>query len=118
MTSFIGQCDKFLCEKTDTEKYENDQTTKNKNPNLTPPLGKELSQEEFLMIALHPRWVILLCTLLFLIAGFLYLSTATPIFTSSARLYAEQSGPKIISEYKGVMTASKNYLFTQSELTK
>ncbi len=60
------------------EKYENDQTTKNKNPNLTPPPGEELSQEEFLMIALRLRWVIVLSTLLFLIAGFLYLSTATP----------------------------------------
>jgi hypothetical protein len=53
------------------EKYENDQTTKNENPNLTPPPGEELSQEAFLMIALRPRWVILLSTLLFLIAGFL-----------------------------------------------
>ncbi|GAF74056.1 unnamed protein product, partial [marine sediment metagenome] len=55
MTSFIGQCDKFLCERTDTEKYENDQTIKSVNPDLTPPPGKELSQEEFLMIALRLR---------------------------------------------------------------
>ena len=43
---------------------------------------------------------------------------ATPIYTSTARLYVEQSGPKIITEYEGVMTGSKNYLYTQSELIK
>jgi succinoglycan biosynthesis transport protein ExoP len=96
----------------------NNQAIENGNINLTPPPGKELSQESFLAIALRHRWIILSTTLLFLIVGLLYLLKATPIYTSTARLYVEQTGPKIISEYEGVMTQSKNYLYTQSELIK
>jgi len=54
-----------------------------------------------------------------LTAGFIYISKATPIYTSTSRIYVEQSGPKIISEMEeGVMTCSKNYLYTQTELVK
>ena len=100
------------------DKYDKNQTIENGSMNLTPPPGKELSQESFLAIALRHRWIILLTTVLFLVVGFLYLFKATPIYTSTTRLYVEQTGPKIISEYKGVMTQSNNYLYTQSELIK
>jgi len=93
-------------------------TIENGSLNLTPPQGNDLPQEGFLQIALRHRWMVLLTIILFLAAAFLYLLKATPIYTSTARLYVEQSGPKIITEYKGVMTQSKNYLYTQSELIK
>ena len=75
-------------------------------------------QEDLLHIALRHRWVILSTTILFLGAAFLYILKATPIYTSTSRLYVEQSGPKIINEYEGVMTRASNYLFTQAELMK
>ena len=80
--------------------------------------GDSLPLEEILHIILRHRWIILLNTVLFLAAAFLYLLKATPIYTSSSRLYVEQSGPKIINEYEGVMTQAKNYLYTQAELMK
>ncbi|MCH8192541.1 MAG: polysaccharide biosynthesis tyrosine autokinase, partial [Planctomycetes bacterium] len=44
---------------------------------------------------------------------------ATPLFTSTSRLYVEKSGPKIMSEMEqGIFTGSQNYLYTQVELMK
>ena len=84
--------------------------------------GDAMPQEVFLQIALQivlrHRWTILLTTILSLGVTFLYLLKVTPIYTSKSRVYVEQSGPKIISEYEGIMTQSKNYLYTQGELMK
>ncbi|MFZ2147738.1 MAG: polysaccharide biosynthesis tyrosine autokinase [Sedimentisphaerales bacterium] len=90
--------------------------------NLTFPRGDALPQEDLLQTALHivlrHRWTILVATILSLVVTYLYLLKATPIYTSSSRVYVEQSGPKIMSEYEGVMTKSSNYLYTQGELIK
>ncbi|MBN1764081.1 MAG: polysaccharide biosynthesis tyrosine autokinase [Sedimentisphaerales bacterium] len=64
------------------------------------------------------RWIILLTLLCVLGAVTLYLLQATAIYSSTARLYVEKSGPRIITEQEGVMTQSKNYLYTQKELLK
>ena len=77
-----------------------------------------VSPETLLYIALRHRWVILCTVVLSLFVAFVYLMRATPIYTSASRLYVEQSGPKIINEYEGVMTRSKNYLYTQAELIR
>jgi len=70
-------------------------------------------------MVLHRRqWGIIITTVLFIAAAILYLVKAVPIYTSTARLYVEQTGPKLITEYEGVMTQSKNYLYTQSEVIK
>ena len=82
------------------------------------PQDSELSIEGLLQIALRQRWVILGTTILVLVVAFVYILKATPIFTSKSRVYVEQSGPKIINEYEGVMTQSMNYLYTQAELLK
>ena len=87
--------------------------------NLAFQQGDTLPQEDLLQTALHivlrHRWTILAVTVLSLVVTFLYLLKATPIYTSSSRVYVEQSGPKIMSEYEGVMTQSTNYLYTQGE---
>jgi succinoglycan biosynthesis transport protein ExoP len=75
-------------------------------------------QDSLLKIALRHRWLILFSVILFLGLAFGYLQKATPVYTSTSRLFVEQSGPKIISDYEGVMTQSKNYIYTQAELIK
>ena len=77
-----------------------------------------LNQTSLFEVLLRNRWIVLLSTLACLIAAFLYLLKVTPTYTSTSRLYVEQAGPKIISDYEGVMTQSKNYLYTQGELLK
>ncbi|MDD5135342.1 MAG: Wzz/FepE/Etk N-terminal domain-containing protein, partial [Phycisphaerae bacterium] len=64
------------------------------------------------------KWGILIITMLFVAAAILYIVKAVPIYTSTARILVEQRGPKIITEYEGVMTQSKNYLYTQGEILK
>lgn len=96
----------------------NTNTAKTGSPDPAFPQVVGAQEEGILQIALRYRWIILLTTVLFLIAAFIYILKATPIYTSVSRLYVEQSGPKIISEYEGVMTQSKNYLYTQAELIK
>lgn len=86
------------------------------------PQDDALPQEDLLQmvlqIVLRHRWTILVTTVLSLAVAFLYLLKATPIYTSASRIYVEQSGPKIISEFEGVMTRSGNYLYTECELLK
>ncbi len=99
------------------------ETFGNRSTNLIPEKGDNRPQDSFsllpiVLIVLRHRWTILLTTIVFLVVAFVYIVKATPIFTSASRLYVEQSGPKIINEYEGVMTRSNNYLFTQAELIK
>lgn len=90
----------------------------NGSSNISLPQSDSLPQDTLLQIAFRNRWLILSITVLFLFGGLLYLSKATPIYTSTSRLYVEQTGPKIINEYEGVMAQSNNYLYTQAELIK
>lgn len=90
----------------------------NGSSNITLPEGDLLSQDGLLQVALRHRWIILCIIILFLVFAVFYLVKATPIYTSASRVYVEQTGPRIISEYEGVMTRSNNYLYTQGELIK
>lgn len=71
-----------------------------------------------LRIAWRRRWLILVPVLAALLAGAIYLKFAPPVYASTARLFVEQAGPKLITEQEGVMTQSKNYVYTQAELLK
>ena len=95
----------------------------NKNSNLTFEQGNSQMQDSLnflplIFIVLRHRLTILCATIGFMVVAFMYILKATPIFTSASRLYVEQSGPKIINEFEGVMTQSNNYLNTQAELIK
>jgi succinoglycan biosynthesis transport protein ExoP len=74
--------------------------------------------ESLIQVVWRNRWIILLTTIASLAIAFIYVLKATPIYSSTSRIYVEQSGPKILTEVEGVMTQSKNYLFTQAELLR
>jgi uncharacterized protein involved in exopolysaccharide biosynthesis len=78
--------------------------------------SSEAMEEGFVNTVWRERWVLLTTILVSLAAAFIYLTKATSIFTSTSKIYVEQSGPKIIQGTEGVMTQSKNYLYTQAEL--
>ena len=83
------------------------------------PPGAALIHESLIFCLWQSRWILLLSIALALAAGFLYLSKSTPIYTSTSKVYVEQTGPKIITgTEEGVMTRSTNYLYTQTELLK
>ena len=96
----------------------NNGKVENGSSNLIFPQGGGIQEEGLLQIALRHRWTILLTTVLFLAAAFVYILKATLIYTSTSRLYVEQSGPKIIGDFESIMTRSKNYLYTQAEMLK
>lgn len=74
--------------------------------------------ESLVQIIWRSRWIVLLATVVVLAAAFVYLVKAAPIYTSTSRIYVEQRGPKVLIEDQGIMTQSKNYLYTQAELLK
>lgn len=71
-----------------------------------------------LQVVWHRRWIVLLCLLACSAGALVYLSKATPIYTSTSRLLVEQRGPRIIHADEGFMTQSNNYLYTQCELLR
>lgn len=96
----------------------NIEKVENGGSNLPPSQFEGVEERSLLQIALHHRWTIFLTTISFLIVAFIYILKATPLYTSASRLYVEQSGPKVISDFEGIMTRSKNYLYTQAEMLK
>jgi succinoglycan biosynthesis transport protein ExoP len=80
------------------------------------PVG--MLPEDLFQIIWRNRWVLLIALNATLWTGLAYITFATPLYTSTSRIYVQQNGPKILSEAEGVMTQSKNYLYTQAELLK
>ncbi|MCP4454005.1 MAG: hypothetical protein GY809_21300, partial [Planctomycetes bacterium] len=77
----------------------------------------DMMPESLFQVMWRHSWIIIGCAFVALASGFIYLSKATSIYTSSASIYVEQSGPRIIGDLEeGVMTGSKNYLYTQAKL--
>jgi len=77
-----------------------------------------LVPENLIQVIWRSRWIVLLSTVFALILAVIYITKATPIYTSTSRIYVEQSGPRILTQEEGVMTQSRNYLYTQAELLK
>ena len=71
----------------------------------------DFSGEGLIQIVWQRRWIVLLSLVAVPMLAFLYLTQATPFYTSTSRLYVEQTGPRIITEQEGVMTQTKNYLY-------
>ena len=83
-----------------------------------PSVSRRFAGPSLLQILWQRRAIIAGTLVAALSAALLYLTQATSIYTSTSRLYVEKKGPKIISEARGVMTESKNYLYTQGELLR
>jgi capsular exopolysaccharide synthesis family protein len=64
------------------------------------------------------RWTVTLCVIACVVGAAVYVTKATPIYSSGARLYVEQTGPKILSDLGGSERQSDSYLYTQAELLK
>ena len=89
------------------------------NSHVEMPLPTQMMSESLVLILWRSRWIVLLTTVAVLAAALIYVTKVTPVYTSTSRIYVEQSGPKIFAETQdGVMTQSKNYLYTQAELLK
>lgn len=61
------------------------------------------------------RWTVLLATLACVGLGIAYLVMATPIYTSTSRVYVEQATPQLFTD-QGVVTRSETYVNNQAEM--
>ncbi len=91
---------------------------KNGDSNLPFSPAEGVQEEGLLQIGLHHRWTILVTMFLFLVAAFVYILKATPIYTSTSRVIVEQSGPKIIGDNDGFIARTSTYLYTQQVVLK
>jgi capsular exopolysaccharide synthesis family protein len=78
----------------------------------------DVGEKNLLELMFQQRWTILVTAGIFVAGAILYLIKAVPIYTSTSSVYVEQTGPKLITDYEGVMTRSKNYLNTQCEVIR
>ncbi len=53
----------------------------------------EVNTKDLLEIFWRGRWLVLLSTLLCVAVGWVYIKRVTPQYTSSSRVFVEQSGP-------------------------
>ena len=75
--------------------------------------------ESLFEILWRRRWTVLVTAVLALVGGFLYLQRATPLYTSTSRIYVEQTGPQVFErDNSGMITRWDNYLYTQAERLK
>jgi len=102
-----------------TNRLQDAEITGSANPSAPPATIGSLISESLFQVMWRHNWIVIGTTVIALVAGFIYLSKATPIYTSTSRLYVEQVGPKIMQDLQqGVMTGSTKYLYTQAELLK
>lgn len=99
-------------------KSDNDKTIIDEDHSVSAPISGEFFFGNLIQVIWRQRLIVLFSVIVTVGGAIVYLSQATPVYTSTSRLYVERTGPEIITEQEGVMTQSKNYLYTQKELLK
>ncbi len=83
---------------------------------MGPPTGEGVGQRSVVAVVWRGRWLVLGCVVAAVAAGAAYLVRATPMFSSTAVLYIQQSASKVVSEDLGGSSAAAINLATQCEL--
>ena len=65
-------------------------------------------------------WLIILCTLLAGLGGWIYVRNVTPMYKSTARLFVDRTGPVIVSKSvdNDMLLQTNNFRRTQAEIIK
>ena len=78
-----------------------------------PPRG------ELVELAWRYRWLMAAVMGASIVVALVYLHKAMPSYTATSRIYVQQDGPKVVNEFKGIITdQSKNFLYTQCEVLR
>jgi len=81
--------------------------------------GLRPGTDNLFAIVWRSRWTLLLCIVVALAAGLVYIRTVTPIYTSTSKLYLDYGGSRIATPYEpGSMPRTDKYLYTQAELLR
>ncbi len=79
----------------------------------TPP-----ATDGLLMVLWRNRWIMLICVLVMLGAGAIYIQMVTPVYTSTAKLWLVYTGIRINPYELGARPQTDKYLLTQAERIK
>lgn len=74
------------------------------------------TSDSLLTVAWRSRWIILVCVVLAIAAGLVYIQTATPIYTSTSKLYLEYVNVLLLTSEPGKLPQTERYLQTQAGL--
>ncbi len=85
-------------------------------PVSTQGIAEDGGRPSLLHVIWRRRWIVALVTVASLGVGWLQLQRATPLYTSTSRLFVERLSPKIIPGTEEFMMGSWNYLSTQCAL--
>jgi polysaccharide biosynthesis transport protein len=76
-----------------------------------------MASESLLKVVWKSRWIMLLALVLAIVAGFIYIQTATPMYTSTSKLYLDYGGIPVVQSYESRRAPQTDrYLYTQAEL--
>jgi len=82
-------------------------------------LSLATTADGLLAVLWRSRWIVALCIVASLGFGLLYIQTATPLYTSTARLYLDYTALRISSPYDASgRPQTDKYLYTQAEIVK
>lgn len=82
------------------------------------PVFAGIVSDNLVQVIGRNRWLMVLTIGITVAAGLIYVTAATPLYTSTSTIYVEQSGPKILTDVERVTSPSRNFLYTQAELLK
>jgi succinoglycan biosynthesis transport protein ExoP len=84
-----------------------------------PPVDAKTPGSNLLEVCLRRKWTVIAAVAVCLGAATAYLSLATKIYTSTARLYVEQNGPRLLTpDPQMLVDRSEPYLSRQCEVIK
>ena len=84
----------------------------------TPREAASDSTTKPLRVLWQRRWIIVASVVVSLVAAAIYLSKATPVYSSSSRIYVQQTGPRIMEDNVFGNGASSTFLANQVELIR
>ena len=84
---------------------------------FTTSSGAAMAPESLLKVAWRSRWIIVAAMVLAIAGGFIRIQTATPIYTSTSKLYLDYGGIPVVQSYESRRAPrTDRYLYTQAEL--
>lgn len=78
----------------------------------------ELSPKTVFAVAWRRKWTLVGCVLACVVASFVYVKYATPLYTGSAQVYVQRTGIQLVNAGPGVLGNEENYVYTQITVMK
>lgn len=86
---------------------------------LAVPSSRTAERDGLLAVIWRRRWIVIGCVFLAVAGAVAYLLLAQPIYTSTARVYVQQTGPQLLTtDSQGMAAQDESYLYAQAEFLR